>query len=77
MISPKNKLEIGDAIPKRASKAVQDEIVTLADNERHYILKILERTHWRISGPKGAAKILDINRTTLEARMKRLGIVRP
>lgn len=77
IISPKNKLEIGDAIPKRASKAVQDEIVTLADNERHYILKILERTHWRISGPKGAAKILDINRTTLEARMKRLGIVRP
>ncbi|WP_205959923.1 hypothetical protein [Flammeovirga aprica] len=34
-------------------------------------------TNWRISGERGAAKILDINRTTLEARMKMLGIKRP
>ena len=76
IISPKNKLEIGDAIPKKRISTAED-VITLADNERLHILKILERTNWRISGEKGAARILDINRTTLEARMKKLGIVRP
>jgi len=76
IISTKNKLEIGDAIPKKR-RSITDEAVTLAENERQHILKILEHTNWRISGEKGAAKILEINRTTLEARMKKLGIVRP
>jgi formate hydrogenlyase transcriptional activator len=37
---------------------------------------VLEQTNWRVSGEKGAAKILDIIPTTLEARMKKLGITR-
>ena len=31
---------------------------------------------WRVSGEKGAARMLDIKPTTLEARMKKLGIQR-
>ena len=77
IISPENKLEIGDAIPKTSNETLEENIVTLADNEKSHILKILKHTNWRISGQKGAAKILAINRTTLEARMKKLGIERP
>lgn len=77
IISPKNKLEIGDAIPQPSIATPGEEIITLADNEKAHIIKILKLTNWRISGDKGAAKILDLNRTTLEARMKKLGIERP
>jgi PAS domain S-box-containing protein len=77
IISQGKKLNIGDSIPSVRNEVAEKETVTLADNERSYILKILKLTNWRISGEKGAAKILDINRTTLEARMKKLGIDRP
>ena len=33
-------------------------------------------TSWRVSGERGAAKILGLKPTTLEARMKKLGIER-
>ncbi len=45
--------------------------------ERQHIIEVLERTGWRVSGKRGAARILDIKPTTLEARMKKLGISRP
>jgi PAS domain S-box-containing protein len=77
IISPKRKLEIGDSIPLTHKQIAEQEVITLADNERAHILKTLSFTNWRISGEQGAAKILDINRTTLEARMKKLGISRP
>jgi formate hydrogenlyase transcriptional activator len=77
IISPENKLEIGDSIPKTIAGINEKDIITLADNERVHILKTLKTTNWRISGERGAAIILDINRTTLEARMKKLGIERP
>ena len=49
---------------------------TLEDVERQHILKTLESVNWRVSGKGGAAQILGLNRTTLEARMKKLGISR-
>jgi len=45
--------------------------------ERDHILQILEQTHWKVSGPKGAAEILGLNRSTLRARMRKLGIHKP
>jgi transcriptional regulator with GAF, ATPase, and Fis domain len=48
---------------------------TLEDAERAYILQTLERCSWRIRGANGAAALLDIKPTTLESRMKKLGIV--
>jgi transcriptional regulator with GAF, ATPase, and Fis domain len=45
--------------------------------ERQHICDILEQTSWRVSGEKGAAKIIGLNPTTLEARMKKIGIARP
>ena len=47
---------------------------TMFENERDYILAVLESCHWKISGRGGAADILDINSNTLTSRMKKLGI---
>jgi formate hydrogenlyase transcriptional activator len=52
-------------------------ISTLEDAERQHILRALRQTEWRIAGAKGAAAILGMKRTTLQARMRKLGIRRP
>jgi DNA-binding NtrC family response regulator len=41
-----------------------------------HILEILKRVNWKVSGEKRAAKLLGLNATTLEARMKKLSIKR-
>jgi PAS domain S-box-containing protein len=51
--------------------------VTLKQSERDQILSVLQNTGWRIRGLGGAAEILEIKPTTLEARMAKLGIQRP
>ena len=52
-------------------------IPTLEQAEREHILRALQQTQWRIGGPKGAAALLDMKRTTLQARMRKLNIRRP
>jgi formate hydrogenlyase transcriptional activator len=52
-------------------------ISTLEEAERQHILRALKQTQWRIAGPKGAATLLGMKRTTLQARMRKLGIRRP
>jgi formate hydrogenlyase transcriptional activator len=47
------------------------------DVERRHILRVLQERGWRVSGRGGAAEILGLKPTTLEARMKKLGIRRP
>jgi formate hydrogenlyase transcriptional activator len=54
-----------------------DKPHTLADVEREHIRTILKETRWVLSGPRGAATRLGMNRSTLYFRMKKLGIVRP
>lgn len=49
---------------------------SLEDVERQHIIKILNLCHWKISGPNGAARILDLNPSTLRFRMKKLNIER-
>jgi formate hydrogenlyase transcriptional activator len=50
---------------------------TLEEAQRLHILATLKRTRWVLSGPRGAAARLGINRSTLQFRMKKLGIERP
>lgn len=57
-------------------KASPAKPLTLEEMERQHIIDVLEQTNWRVSGPKGAAAILGLKPTTLEARMKKLGIER-
>jgi len=49
----------------------------LEDVERLHILGILQKTGWRVTGKVGAAEILGMKRTTLQSKMKKLGIKRP
>jgi PAS domain S-box-containing protein len=44
--------------------------------ERDYILIVLQQTNWVITGPRGAAQLLDLPPSTLRNRMKKLGITR-
>lgn len=50
---------------------------TLSDSTRAVILQALRATGWVIGGPGGAAARLGLKRTTLIAKMKKLGISRP
>jgi formate hydrogenlyase transcriptional activator len=54
--------------------AAPASIKTLADAERVHITTMLRETKWVIGGPNGAAAQLGLPRTTLIARMHRLGI---
>lgn len=51
--------------------------LTLDALQRKHILSVLDVTGWRVSGERGAARLLGIKPTTLMARMKKLGIERP
>ncbi len=55
----------------------ETQAMLLKDVERNHILKILRQTGWRVRGKAGAAELLGLKPTTLEARMKKLGVVRP
>jgi len=54
----------------------QGEPVTLEDLNREHICRTLQQTRGVIMGPNGAAARLGIKRTTLYARMRKLGISR-
>jgi formate hydrogenlyase transcriptional activator len=55
--------------------AVKATAGSLDEAERAIILQALEQCNWRIRGSNGAAALLDIKPTTLESRIKRLGLV--
>ncbi len=76
IVSQGKQLKLDDWLPHNNAKSDEPTIVTLEDLERHHILKILEQTSWRISGERGAAKMLNINASTLRSRMEKLGIKR-
>lgn len=59
-----------------AAVGAKTPVTTLEQMEREHILKTLEITGWRVSGEHGAARLLGLKPTTLEARMKKLGIER-
>jgi len=50
---------------------------TWQEAERAHILAALKQTRWLVSGPRGAAARLGMNRSTLQFRMQKLGISRP
>ena len=60
-----------------SSASLTSSISTLEEAERQHILRALKQTQWRIAGTKGAATLLGMKRTTLQARMRKLGVRRP
>lgn len=66
-------------IPKEESGSLAQYVTgsavkTVFENERDHIWSVLERCHGKISGPHGAAKLLGIPATTLNSKLKRLGL---
>jgi transcriptional regulator with GAF, ATPase, and Fis domain len=57
-----------------ASTTPEGEFLTLDQAMRRHIEAALAATHGRIEGPRGAARLLQINPHTLRARMRKLGI---
>jgi len=60
------------AFPEAPQRAKE----TLHERERDYIVRVLRETRGIISGPSGAALRLGIKRTTLQSKIKQLGISR-
>jgi formate hydrogenlyase transcriptional activator len=59
--------------------ALQDKKTSLRrldEVDTEYLRNVLQSTHWRVRGQGGAAQVLGLKPTTLEARMKKLGIRR-
>ncbi|MEI6409928.1 MAG: sigma 54-interacting transcriptional regulator [Bacteroidota bacterium] len=64
--------------PIRQTHKKSDELVlkSYADNERSYILSVLRYCKGKIHGPDGAASILKLPASTLQSKMKKLGITK-
>ena len=54
----------------------KDTTGTFEDIVRRELLAVLKKTNWRVTGHKGAAEILGLNKSTLYSKMKKLGIRR-
>lgn len=76
IISQGSELELGEWPPKPIAADRESRILTLEEIERGHIVEVLKMTRWQVSGERGAAKILAMKPTTLEARMKKLKINR-
>jgi formate hydrogenlyase transcriptional activator len=81
ILSRETELQVPVAELKQRSKEVSlaplDGIVTLEHAERDHIVRTLSETNWVIGGPAGAAARLGMKRTTLQSRIRKLGITRP
>src|SRR5262249_349756 len=73
--NPLQKKQIEPANPNRL-RAPQSSMM-LEDSDRAVVMETLEQAGWVVGGPCGAAARLGLKRTTLLAKMKRLGISRP
>ncbi|KIH76987.1 PAS domain S-box-containing protein [Geoalkalibacter ferrihydriticus] len=69
-------LRIQDRLTGLKKPEGEIDIKALADLERDHILKVLQKTNWRIEGEKGAAILLGLNASTLRARMRKFGLRR-
>lgn len=67
-------LEISAGKEAEERRPAPAELTSLADMEREHILRALEKTGGRLGGVSGAAALLGLNRSTLQHRMRKLGI---
>jgi formate hydrogenlyase transcriptional activator len=77
ILSPGPTLRVPSAA--LGSRCIPDEEETsdrtLNEAEREHIISILKKTNWVVAGAQGAAVRLGMNRSTLQSRMKKLGII--
>ena len=70
------KLHLVDELTK-PHKDLTTAQKTLDEVEHDYIVRVLEQTHWKVSGKNSASELLGLDRSTLRARMRKLGIHQP
>ncbi|BAU51914.1 sigma 54-interacting transcriptional regulator [Mucilaginibacter gotjawali] len=80
ILSSGDTLEYGSWVPVVKTAAGDENkrtaLLKMDEVEKEHIINILNKTNWKVSGEKGAAKILGLNPNTLESRMKKLEIKR-
>jgi len=74
IVNPGNVFRVEMSELMEASRPAGQPLVEV---EAEHLRKVLEGTRWRVRGKNGAAEITGLKPTTLEARMKKLGIRRP
>ncbi len=75
--NPLHEKQTGLMIPNLHHTRTFSSSMTLEDSDRTLIVETLEQAGWIVGGPRGAAAKLALKRTTLLAKMRRLGISRP
>ena len=76
-LGPVLEVPLADLDGRTKSGPAHGSHQTLEDAERAHILATLKETRWVLAGLNGAAARLGMKRSTLQFRMKKLGIVRP
>ncbi len=83
ILSSDTRLELDDAFPgwhrtrRGSARTSEQQSENLEDAQREHIVRVLEECGWKVRGKDGAAERLGLKRTTLQSRMKKLGIQRP
>jgi formate hydrogenlyase transcriptional activator len=77
ILSQGTELHIPTDDLKTAPVGAPATAVTLADAERRHIMGVLQESDWVVGGPHGAAERLGMKRTSLQHKMKKLGISPP
>src|SRR5262249_46886331 len=77
ILASNGRLGLGDFDTTPAARDSMNKSRALEDVEREHIRAVLEETRWRVGGLRGAAKVLGLKRTTLDSRIRRLGLTRP
>ena len=75
--NPLHKKQTEPMIPSLHRTRTFPSSMTLEDSDRALIVETLEQAGWIVGGPRGAASKLGLKRTTLLAKMRRMGISRP
>jgi formate hydrogenlyase transcriptional activator len=77
ILSPGRVLNVPvGALQTRTAAARSGELETLEQSDRRHILAALDASNWVVSGAGGAAARLGMKRSTLQFRMRKLGITR-
>jgi formate hydrogenlyase transcriptional activator len=77
LLNPLHKKQTELVIPSPLRTRTFHSSITLEDSDHALIVETLEQAGWIVGGPRGAAAKLGLKRTTLLAKMRRLGITRP
>jgi formate hydrogenlyase transcriptional activator len=75
--NPLHKKQTELLVPSLHRTRTFQSSMTLEDSDRALVVETLEQVGWVVGGPRGAAVKLGLKRTTLLAKMRRLGISRP